>query len=245
MTVYPIMLNVKKMVCLIVGGGRVAERKASHLLEAGADVLLISPELSSGLNELVNKGRIRLERRKYEEGDIRRFEPLLVFAATNEPRVNQAVIEEARQAGKLVNAADNPDAGSFCVPAVLKRGKLAIAVSTGGAGPAAAARIKRELAGMYGPEYETYLDFLGQFRKWLRERIPSSEERHELLKIVQSWPLDSVIVNGRFDSWVQGFYRHLDEGISGENLDQYAAATGIQSFIGSCRTDSCHTKEHG
>lgn len=240
MAVYPIMVNVKDMICLIVGGGRVAERKAFFLLEAGADVLVISPEVCSGLHELARKEQIRWVQSHYKKGDIDRFGPLLVFAATNDSQVNQTVVEEAKQAGKLVNAVDNPAAGSFHVPAVLRRGKLAIAVSTEGAGPAAAARIKHELAGTYGPEYEPYFDFLGQFRRWLQNRIHSADDRRELLKIIQSWPLHSVIVNGQFDTWVQGLYQHLEKEVSQENLHQYAAVTGICTTVRSTGTDSCH-----
>lgn len=161
---YPLSLNLRSQLCVVIGGGKVAERKALSLLEAGAQVRLISPQLTDTLHELAAAQQIDWLPRCFEPGDL--ADALLVFAATDSAAVNKAVADEAAaSAGTLVNVADAPELCSFHVPAVVRQGDLSIAVSTNGKSPALAARIRKELEANYGPEYAALLDLLGRVRE--------------------------------------------------------------------------------
>jgi len=158
----PLSLNILGQLCVVVGGGKVAERKALSLLEAGARLRLISPQLTARLHELAAAGQIDWQIRRFQSGDL--ADALLVFAATDNAAVNETVAQEAKAAGKLVNVADAPELCSFQVPAVVRQGDLSIAVSTNGKSPALAAWIKKRLEEDYGPEYAVLLELLGCVR---------------------------------------------------------------------------------
>jgi precorrin-2 dehydrogenase/sirohydrochlorin ferrochelatase len=163
---YPISLNISDQLCLVIGGGKVAERKVLSLLEARARVRLISPQLTARLRELAEAGQIDWLARCFQPGDLVDgpfF--LLVFAATDSRQVNESVAREAATAGKLVNVADAPERSSFHVPAMVRQGDLSIAVSTNGKSPALAARIRKQLGADYGQEYAVLLDLLGRIRE--------------------------------------------------------------------------------
>lgn len=159
---YPVCLNIKDQLCVVVGGGAVAERKVFSLLAAGAQVRVVSPELSEGLAGLSAQGRIEWLASGYRQGDL--ANALLVFAATDNKEVQDAVIRDAERTGKLVNVADAPEKCSFQVPAVVRQGDLTIAVSTNGSSPAVAAKIKKQLEKSYGPEYAVLLELMAQLR---------------------------------------------------------------------------------
>lgn len=160
---YHLSLNISGQLCVIVGGGKVAERKVLSLLEAGARVRLISPQLTEKLHELAAAGELDWLARRFQPGDS--GGALLVFAATDSAAVNEAVAEEAKAAGILVNVADAPELCGFQVPAVMRQGDLSIAVSTNGRSPALAAKIRQRLAEDYGPEYAVLLELLGKIRE--------------------------------------------------------------------------------
>ena len=124
---------------MVVGGGEVANRKARKLLQARAKVVVISPDVEPELASMA----VEVRRRPYTEGDLEGA--FLAFAATNRRDVNAAVALEARERGILANVADKPAEGDFALPSTLRRGQLQVAVSTGGASPALAQRIRREL----------------------------------------------------------------------------------------------------
>jgi precorrin-2 dehydrogenase/sirohydrochlorin ferrochelatase len=188
------MMNLSGKHCLVVGGGRVAERRAASLWEAGAVVTIIAPEATGRLQALQADGSIRWLARPYCKGDVREDGGfVLVMAATDNSEVNELVREDALQAGVLYNAADDPTGGDFIVPAVLRRGSLTIAVTTGGDSPALAARIRHELEETYGAEYEAYIEFLGEARRRLRERLDDTELRQALLRHIAEWDLIPLI----------------------------------------------------
>lgn len=176
---YPIMLNVTGKTCVIVGGGPVAERKARGLLEAGARVRVVSPAVTEALADLARAGSVAWTARAYADGDL--AGATLAFAATDRPETNASVVAEARSRGVLANAADGESEGDFVVPAVLRRGELVLTASASGAGPAVSARIVRELAERYGPEYERYLRTLRRIRAIVRAGVEDSAERRRLL----------------------------------------------------------------
>jgi precorrin-2 dehydrogenase / sirohydrochlorin ferrochelatase len=143
----------------VVGGGAVATRKARKLLQAGAEVAVVSPEV---LPELEGMG-VETSRRPYEYGDLEGAD--LAFAATDSREVNAAVAREARERGVRVNVADRPSEGDFAVPSTLRRGGLQVAVSTGGASPTLARRIRDELEASFGPEWAGVVEELETVRR--------------------------------------------------------------------------------
>lgn len=172
---YPVNLILDGRRCLVVGGGNVAERKVFTLLESGAAVTVISPELSPNLEVWASTGRLIHCSKSFEKGDAAGY--MLVMCATDSPAVNAQAAAEAKQAGALVNVADTPALCDFTLPARLQRGSLSIAVSTGGRSPALARELRNELAGKYGLEYGDYLELAGRLRREWQESCASSEER--------------------------------------------------------------------
>ncbi|GAB7388689.1 bifunctional precorrin-2 dehydrogenase/sirohydrochlorin ferrochelatase [Bacillaceae bacterium] len=177
-TYYPLLLDLSGKCCLIVGGGKVAERKMRGLLAAGANVTVVSPEVTPTIARLAEEGRIRWIRRRYQEGD--EAGAFLVYAATGSAEVNLRISRRVTDGNGLVNVADRPDLGNFIVPAAVRRGKLLLAVSTGGASPGLARKIREKLEEQYGAEYEAYLDFLAEARAIVRAQVPSERVRREI-----------------------------------------------------------------
>lgn len=172
---YPLNLKLSDRRCLVIGGGKVAERKVAVLLQSAAQVTLISPELTEAIRRWAERGQLRHYARHYHSADVSGY--LLVFCATDSAAINQQVADDARQAGALVNVADRPDLCDFTIPARLLRGSLSITVSTGGNSPALARELRNELAGRYGPEYEDYLEIVGRLRREWQQSCDSSAER--------------------------------------------------------------------
>ena len=144
---YPIFLDLSGRRCVVVGGGAVASRKVGKLLQAGAEVVVVSPEV---LPELAGMD-VKIHNRTYEYGDLEGAN--LAFTATGSRKVNAAVAKEAKERGVPINVADRPSEGDFAVPSTLRRGGLQVAVSTGGASPTLARRIRGELEEAFGPEW--------------------------------------------------------------------------------------------
>jgi len=176
--VYPITLKVAGTKCVVIGGGAVAARKADALLSAGADVAVVAPELCDDLAARKAAGEIQHRCSSFQPADL--DGALIAIAATDAPDVNAAVSEAARARGMLVNVVDEPELCSFFVPAVVRRGEVAIAISTGGKSPALARRIREELDSQYGPEYATLVDLLGELRPRVIETVPAPADRRRV-----------------------------------------------------------------
>ena len=161
---YPITLvHLDQVRCLVVGGGRVAARKVIGLLAGGAHAVVISPALCDQLEVLAARGDIEALRRPYQPGDLE--ETFLVIAATDDPAVNRQVWEAAQSRGILVNVVDAPDRCTFIAPAVVRRGALTLAISTGGQCPALARHLRERLEQEFGPPYGRFVELLGELRK--------------------------------------------------------------------------------
>lgn len=193
------MLDCEGRICVVIGGGVVAERKVSGLLEAGARVVVISPSLTDTLNALVQLGSVTWHNRCYIAGDLRGA--FLVYAASNDRTVNEEVALEARSLGVPVNVASHAEAGSFISPGVLRRGRLTVAVSTSGAGPGAATKIMGLLEEVLGAEYEPYLDFLHTMRTAIKKREASAEVRGRLLRKLGALDVLNEMRRGSFITW--------------------------------------------
>ncbi len=158
---------------MVVGGGEVANRKARKLLQARAEVVVVSPEVKPELTSMAAEVR----RRPYREGDLEGA--TLAFAATDRRDVNAAVAREGRERGVPVNVADEPSEGDFALPSTLRRGRLQVAVSTGGASPTLARRIRRELESAFGSEWAGVVEELGRAR---RDGRKAEEELEEVVE---------------------------------------------------------------
>jgi siroheme synthase-like protein len=163
---YPLFVDLAGRSCLVIGGGPIAAGKVKGLLAAGAAVTVVSPTLVDALADAVRAGRIACRDRPYRDGDLAGF--ALAFAATGDVAINAAVAGEGRRTGVWVNAVDDPAHCDFIVPAVLRRGALTVAVSTGGASPALARAVREELEHHLGDEYAALVDVAGEVRRALR-----------------------------------------------------------------------------
>jgi precorrin-2 dehydrogenase / sirohydrochlorin ferrochelatase len=178
---YPVFLNLENKKAVVIGGGKVAERKILSLLKAKADITVISPDITARIAREKQKGTIKHINRRYRNGDITSV--FLVIAATDSPRLNKLVSDEA---SCLVNAVDMPSLCNFIVPSVLQRGPLTIAVSTGGVSPALSRSIRKEMENIYGMEFSEYLKALQGIRAEAMKGIADQKKRGEVLKSVAS-----------------------------------------------------------
>ena len=162
MKYYPIFLDIRGKICVIIGGGEVAARKAERLLDCGAKVLVISPKLSPALTALKEKDIISHVATSYS-GDLING-AALVIGATDDEKTNAQISLDARRQGIPVNIVDDPKRCDFILPSIVQRGDLVITVGTGGKSPALARHLREELEVKYGKEYEILLNILGGLR---------------------------------------------------------------------------------
>ncbi len=175
---YPIFLEVRGRLCLVVGGGAVAERKVRALLTQGATVRVVSPTLTPALAAEVAAGHVAHRNRPFAPADLEGAS--LAFAATDDPAVNAAVAAAAEAARVPVNVADDPSRSTFLVPSTFQRGEVTVAVSTGGASPALAKRLRAELEEKVGEEYAALARLLGEARREVLRRVPDPRRRQDL-----------------------------------------------------------------
>lgn len=180
MNYYPVCLNIEGRSCLIIGGGRVAERKARGLLECGAEVCVISPLLSPGLRLLHDQGGISWRRRGYEIDDVRGA--FLVMAATDDHEVQDMVVADCGRHNIPLNVADVPDKCNFILPALVRRGSLSIAVSTSGKSPALAKELKERFREEIGAEFELLNDMMGLLRAEVMGRGLGQKQNEALFR---------------------------------------------------------------
>ena len=172
---YPIMLDVRDRPAIVIGGDRLAAEKAANLAACGAKVTAISPEFGAELLDLAQRQQVTLRAKAYEPGDL--AGAFVVVAATNDPQQIEAVWEETQERGQLVNIVDVPARCSFILPSILRRGQLTIAVSTEGASPGLAKRIRQQLEGIFPSAYDGYLQLASVARNYLRQSGISYEAR--------------------------------------------------------------------
>jgi siroheme synthase-like protein len=173
---YMACLDLEGRRCLVVGGGAVGLEKAAGLAGCGARVTVVSPELDPGFAELDVEWRAR----RYETADLDGV--LLVIAATADRAVNERVSADAEARDLLCNVADVPDLCSFILPAVHREGPIAVAVSTGGASPALAKRLRSQIAALVGPEHAELADELRALRPEVKKRFTTYEERRDFFE---------------------------------------------------------------
>jgi siroheme synthase-like protein len=165
---YPIFLGISGKKCVVVGGGEIALRKVRALIEHEAELKVISPELCLELAQMAEKGVIMVLQRSYNDGDLEGA--FMVIAATDDGKINGKVAREARERGILVNVVDGPEQSTFIAPSYLRRGGLAIAVSTDGKSPALARKIRTKLEKDFGAEYASLVLMISEIRSDLKNQ---------------------------------------------------------------------------
>ncbi len=216
MAYLPIFLDLTSRRCLVIGGGEVAARKVVSLLEAGAEVLVVSPALVPPLADLARAGRIIYRHREYEPGDM--TDAALVYAATDDPALHQRVYVEARGHSIPINVADVPSLCTFLAPATMTRGSLQIAVSTEGASPALAKRIIARIERMFGPEYGLALEVLRAARHHLKATEPDIRVRASKLTALARSRIPEYLRKGNLDALDRKLLREIGVGLDALGL---------------------------
>jgi precorrin-2 dehydrogenase / sirohydrochlorin ferrochelatase len=183
--------------CVVVGGGAVGLEKVEGLLVCDADVTLVSPDAIEPLRQLAAEGSIRWEQREYRAEDLEGT--FVVIAATGDTEVNIAVFEEAERRAMLVNVVDVPPLCNFILPAIIRTGPLAIAISTAGASPALAKRIRDEIAEEYGEPYARLAMLLNEVRGWAKRTLPTYQDRKAFFESIVNGDPDPVELLRRGD----------------------------------------------
>jgi len=193
------LIGLQSQQAVVVGGGHVAVRKVEGLLAAEAQVRVISPHLVPELQSLVETSTVSLVQRSYLDGDL--DGAFLAIAATDDEAVNRAVWTEAKARGCLINVVDDPEHSTFILPAVLQRGEMSVAVSTGGSSPALARRLRERFEEIIGPEYRTLTEIMSELRPELIDSFSPGQARlkaalriidSEILHIIQSQGKDAA-----------------------------------------------------
>lgn len=191
MSYYPIFVDLEGRKVVVVGGGSVAQRKIESVLECGADIHVISRELTPGLQHLIDHGKIRFVGPEFDDRSLQGA--FLVIASTDDPLLNRRISRSAKEKNILVNAVDQPSDCTFIVPSVVRRGDLVIAASTSGKSPALAMKIRKTLTGRFGEEYGAFLEMMGRLRKEvLQQGLPQEENSRIFHELVDSSILDAL-----------------------------------------------------
>jgi precorrin-2 dehydrogenase/sirohydrochlorin ferrochelatase len=195
---YIACLRLEGRRCVVVGGGDVGLEKVEGLLACGGDVTLIAPDAGSELQALAAEGSIAWERREYGGPDD--LEGVFIaIAATSDTDVNIRVYEDAERRAMLVNVVDVPPLCNFILPAIVRTGPLAVAISTAGASPALAKRMKREIAETYGEPYARLAELLNDARGWAKGTLPTYQDRKVFFESIVNGDPDPVELLRRGD----------------------------------------------
>ena len=176
--------------CLVVGGGAIGLEKVEGLLACDADVVLVAPEAGPELEELANEGSIRWERREYRSQDLEGT--FMVIACTDDTDVNIGIYDDAERRAMLVNVVDVPPLCNFILPAIVRTGPLAIAISTPGASPALAKRMKAEVSQLFGEEYARLAVMLNDVRGWAKGTLPTYQDRKDFFEGIVNGDPDPI-----------------------------------------------------
>ena len=192
MNLFPMFLKLAGRRCLVVGGGTVAEGKIASLLGTGAKVIVVAPDVTDKVSWWASIGEVEWLARDISPAELEGV--FLVVAATSHPEMNDLVFREAQNRGILCNVVDDPERCDFYYPAVLRRGQLQIAISTGGLSPALAQRLRRELEQQFAPGYGEWLEELGEARRHLfRTPLDESHRRRWLHRMASRESFESFL----------------------------------------------------
>ncbi|MFQ6029285.1 MAG: bifunctional precorrin-2 dehydrogenase/sirohydrochlorin ferrochelatase [Dehalococcoidia bacterium] len=228
---YPVYLNLAGKRCVIFGGGTVAQGKIRALRDAGCQITVISPKATPGIQRAAQQGDVEWKEREYQPGDLEGA--FIGVAATNVWHVNQEIYEEAERRGVLLNVVDDPDLCTFIAPSIVKRDSVTLAISTGGASPALARKLRETLAEHPALEWADLADVLARARKEIKaRRIAVDPERwqccltRELLELAQS---------GREEEALETLLSQLTD----------SSSTGLCPNLEKCQPSVCQVRSQG
>jgi precorrin-2 dehydrogenase / sirohydrochlorin ferrochelatase len=219
MAYYPVLLDLSGKKVVVIGGGKVAQRKIETLLSYGAVIHIISKDLTSELKYLLEKGEIKLLGDQFNETFIK--DAFLLIIATSDKALNRKISSFAREKNILVNAVDQPEECSFIVPSIIKRGDLIVAISTSGKSPALAKKIKETLEGQFGDEYRSFLNLMGKIRKELVSSGMPEEDRNKIFHNLVDSPVLKFLNAGNMAAAAGEMRLILKREFSSDDVSQY------------------------
>ncbi|WP_296918944.1 precorrin-2 dehydrogenase/sirohydrochlorin ferrochelatase family protein [Megasphaera sp.] len=206
---YPINVDLRNRPCLVIGGGTVAERKVTRLLDEGAVVTIIAPTATDTLKDRAASGLLTWKAKKYERGDEKPF--FLIICATDDESVSRMASQAAEDAGKPINVCDVPELCSFTLPAIVRQGDLQLAISTNGKGPAFSRWLRQKLEQQFDDRYSRWLDEVARVRSAAREALPSSKDRHAFWRTALSDDVMALVENNDIDEAGRRLFQKLIE----------------------------------
>lgn len=195
MTLYPIHLHLEGKVCVVIGGGNVAERKVTGLRAAAARVRLVSPTVTPALQKLAELGEAEWFEETYQAGHL--DGAFLVMACTNSREVNADVTRDAQARNLFVLCADDPDAGNFISPTVIRRGELLLTVSTGGGSPTLAAVLREQLESDFGPEWAALTALIGEMREIVKTNPDEAGRKDAIRRVIEDKTVRGLLAQGK------------------------------------------------
>ncbi|KUG04700.1 siroheme synthase / precorrin-2 oxidase [hydrocarbon metagenome] len=177
---YPVYIDLTDKKCLVIGGGKVAERKICHLLDYGCSIMAVSPQAEKNIEQWADQELIEWYQREFQAQDIAGC--FMVFVATDDYQINEKVSRMCRERGVMVNAVDDPPNCDFYVPSIVRRSSLALAISTGGKSPAFARRLRSELEEIITPAYGEFVDIMGEQRELIKDKVKDIEIRKKIFE---------------------------------------------------------------
>ena len=225
MRYYPVHLDIQNRNCLVVGGGAVGTRKVAALLDCGANVTVISPEVSHQLRDLAISGLIKLRERPYQSGDLNGM--FLVIGATDDEGQNRQISSDADHLNTLCNIADRPESCNFILPSIVQRDDLVITISTSGKSPALAKKLRKTLEYQFGKEYGVFLKLMGAIRKKLLSQSHKPETHKHLFEQLIAADLIAMIQKGKTEEINALLFDILGEGY---NFEELIRSSEVQRF---------------
>ena len=178
----PIFCNLEGKKVIVIGGGRVAQRKIELILPTKAKIVVIAQKVLDEIKDMANEGQIELFEREYKTGDLKGA--WIVIAATDDPEVQQSIFNESEERGIFCNVVDKPEVCSFIVPSMVRRGDLCIAISTGGQSPGLSKHLRKNLEKEFGYEWEDFITIIGQLRRIIIKKFPKDIRKAKLERLV-------------------------------------------------------------
>ena len=192
---YPLFADLTGRRCVVIGGGPIAQRKTTTLLGYGADVTVVSPTITAPLRRYAKQGKIRHVSRRFRPADLRGA--WLVYASTDEQRINELVYRSATARRIFTNVVDQKPLCSFIAPAIYRRGPLTVAVSTGGASPSVAKKVRSDIGRMIGAEYVPMLGLLAGLRDVAKQTLPKYQDRKVYFDRLVQGPVFQLVRDGK------------------------------------------------
>ncbi len=216
MRYYPIYLDIQNRNCLVVGGGGVATRKVITLLNCGANVTVVSPDLSEQLRKLEGSPSLTMKQRPYQPGDLEGM--FLVIGATDDETLNRQISRDAEQRNTLCNIADRPEICNFILPSIVQRDDLVVTISTSGRSPALAKKLRKSLEARFGEEYGVLLRLMGSIRKKLLSQSHEPEAHKPIFERLINSDLTVLIKEGKTNEIDALLFNILGEGYKFDEL---------------------------